>query len=255
MSKYTTEVRYICESLAGLDVSKGADSVDDVILLAYPKIFTTKAKLFDESYAEILYPKILKHYYLREIGAETVGIWKLWMNTRIEEILPYYNQLYKSALLNFDPLEDVNLTRTHTREEENNETNDNTRGLISDGDTSVNQNGTSNNNNEHRDLYSDTPQGALTGVENENYLTNARKITEENTQNHSNESTTKNTYNENETQNQNKKANITEQYNETIKGKQGVTSFSKMLVEYRESLLNIDQLVIEEFSDLFMSLW
>lgn len=255
MSKYTTEVRFICESYSGLENSEGADSVDDVILLAYPKIFTTKAKLFNEEYKTILYPKILKHYYLREIGAETVGIWKLWMNTRLEEILPYYNQLYESALIKFEPLEDVNLSRSHTREEENNETNDNTRGLIGGGDTSVNQTGTSINNNERKDLYSDTPQGALTGVENENYLTNARKITEENTQSQSNESTTKNTYNENETQNQNKKANITEQYTEIIKGKQGVTSFSKMLVEYRESLLNIDQLVIEEFSDLFMALW
>lgn len=255
MSKYTTEVRYICESLAGLNDSKGADSVDDIILLAYPKIFTTKAELFNEEYKAILYPKILKHYYLREIGAETVGIWKLWMNTRIEEILPYYNQLYESALLKFEPLEDVNLTRTHAREEENNEANDSNRGLVSENKTTTEQTLSTTTDNTRRDLYSDTPQGALTGVENENYLTNARKITEENTQNQSNESTTKNTYNENETQNQNKKANITEQYNETIKGKQGVTSFSKMLVEYRESLLNIDQLVIEEFSDLFMTLW
>ena len=255
MSKYTTEVRYICESLAGLDASKGADSVDDVILLAYPKIFTTKAKLFDESYGEILYPKILKHYYLREIGAETVGIWKLWMNTRVEEILPYYNQLYESELLKFEPLEDVNLTRTHNRKEENKETNGNTRGLISSGDTTVNQSAKTTNNNKHIDLYSDTPQGALTGVENENYLTNARKITEENTQDQTNDNKTKNTYNENETQNQNRQANTSEEYSEILKGKQGVTSFSKMLIEYRESFLNIDQLIIEEFSDLFMTLW
>lgn len=255
MSKYTTEVRYICESLAGLDDSKGADSVDDVILLAYPKIFTTKAKLFDESYSEILYPKILKHYYLREIGAETVGIWKLWMNTRLEEILPYYNQLYKSSLLDFDPLEDVNLSRTHTREEENNETNDNTRGLISENKTTTEQTILTTTDNTRRDLYSDTPQGALTGVENENYLTNARKITDDNTQNQTNNGSTDITLNENETQKQNRIGNIQENYTETVKGKQGMTTFSKMLSEYRDTLLNIDQLVIEEFSDLFMTLW
>ena len=32
----------------------------------------------------------------------------------------------------------------------------------------------------HYDLYSDTPQGALTGVDEEEYLTNARKVTDEN---------------------------------------------------------------------------
>lgn len=255
MSKYTTEVRYICESLAGLDASKGADSVDDVILLAYPKIFTTKAKLFDESYSEILYPKILKHYYLREIGAETVGIWKLWMNTRIEEILPYYNQLYKSALIDFDPLNDVDLTRTHNREEENNEINDNTRGLISENKTTIEQTISNTSDKITRDLYSDTPQGALTGVENENYLTNARKISDNNSQSQTNNDSSSVNFNENETQKQNRIGNIQENYTETVKGKQGMNTFSKMLTEYRNTFLNIDRLVIEEFSDLFMSLW
>lgn len=255
MSKYTTEVRYICESLAGLDASKGADSVDDVILLAYPKIFTTKAKLFDESYSEILYPKILKHYYLREIGAETVGIWKLWMNSRIEEILPYYNQLYKSALIDFDPLNDVDLTRTHNREEENNEINDNTRGLISENKTTIEQTISNTSDKITRDLYSDTPQGALTGVENENYLTNARKISDNNSQTQTNNGSSSVNFNENETQKQNRIGNIQENYTETVKGKQGMNTFSKMLTEYRGTFLNIDQLVIEEFSDLFMTLW
>lgn len=255
MSKYTTEVRYICESLARLGASEGADSVDRVILLAYPQIFTTRAKLFDRSYSEILYPKILKHYYLREIGAETVGIWKLWMNTRIEEILPYYNQLYKSALIDFDPLNDVDLTRTHNREEENNEINDNTWALISENKTTIEQTISNTSDKITRDLYSDTPQGALTGVENENYLTNARKISDNNSQKQKNNGSSNVNFNENETQKQNRIGNIQENYTETVKGKQGVNTFSKMLTEYRNTFLNIDRLVIEEFSDLFMSLW
>ena len=39
MSKYTTEVRYICESEAGLTVSGGANEVENVIALAIPKVF------------------------------------------------------------------------------------------------------------------------------------------------------------------------------------------------------------------------
>ena len=72
---------------------------------------------FDEDYRKILCSKILKHYYLREIGCETVGIWKLWVNTKLEEIMPYYNQLYESAKLKFDPFHDVDLTRKHNRTE------------------------------------------------------------------------------------------------------------------------------------------
>ena len=115
MSKYTTEVRFICESKAGLSESAGCDNVDDIVSKSWNKIFTSKAVFFDEEYRSVLCQKILKHYYLREIGCETVGIWKLWMNTRLEEIMPFYNQLYKSALIEFNPLHDVDLKRTHNR--------------------------------------------------------------------------------------------------------------------------------------------
>ena len=113
MSKYTTEVRFICEHEAGLDESEGFASVDDIIVSSWNKIFTNKIEFFDEAYRGILCSKILKHYYLREIGAETVGMWKLWINTKLEEIMPYYNQLYLSAKLEFNPFHDVDLTRKH----------------------------------------------------------------------------------------------------------------------------------------------
>ena len=77
MSKYTTEVRYICETDSGLDESVGFNSVDDVISKSWDKIFTSKVPFFDEDYRKVLCCKILKHYYLREKGCETVGIWKL----------------------------------------------------------------------------------------------------------------------------------------------------------------------------------
>lgn len=192
MSKYTTEVRFICESKSGLENSKGCDDVDEILNNSWNKIFTTKAEIFDENYRAVICKKILKHYYLREICSETVGIWKLWLNTRLEEILPYYNQLYKSALLEFNPLYDVNITRTHNRTIDENKTENGTSTETStdkntgsgtrdntasgtnknSGTSNVNDSGSSNS----KDLYSDTPQGALTGIETETYLTNARKI-------------------------------------------------------------------------------
>ena len=39
MSKYTTEVRFICESLAGNSESVGGNGIDNVIQSAIPKIF------------------------------------------------------------------------------------------------------------------------------------------------------------------------------------------------------------------------
>jgi hypothetical protein len=114
MSVYTTQVRFICEAEAGLKKSVGYDNVNTVIQNAIPKIFNFSWPIFDESYRNVLETKILKHYYTREIGLETYGLWKLKLDTKLNEIMPYYNQLYKSALLEFNPFYDVDLTRNHT---------------------------------------------------------------------------------------------------------------------------------------------
>ncbi len=287
MSKYTTEVRFICESKSGLENSKGCDDVDEILSNSWNKIFTTKAEIFDENYRAVICKKILKHYYLREICSETVGIWKLWLNTRLEEILPYYNQLYKSALLEFNPLYDVNITRTHNRTIDENKTEngtstetntdkntgsgtrDNTASGTNknSGTSSVNDSGSSNS----KDLYSDTPQGALTGVETETYLTNARKIsnTDSSTSESSNSGsgeykdtgnvkysdTSDRTNTKNGSNSNTGTLNNTEEYLETVSGKQGSGSYSAMLKEYRDTFLNIDRMVIAEFNDLFFGLW
>lgn len=279
MSKYTTEVRFICESKSGLEESKGASSVDEILAKSWDKIFTSKVSFFDEAYRSVLCQKILKHYYLREIGAETTGVWLLWMNTKLEEIMPYYNQLYESAKIKFNPMQDVDLSRTHNRTVEGTTTDDetrtnttsDTRTVKSDGTTKVTNNGTTervvNNTGTKKDLYSDTPQGAITGLENENYLTNARKVTNVDDETESN--TVANTQNGESTQNETDTAtgtnngttkssgsnNSTEEYVETISGKQGTESYSKMLQEFRKTLLNIDMQVIEEFDELFFGLW
>lgn len=263
MSKYTTEVRFICESKAGLSESAGCDNVDDIVSKSWNKIFTSKAVFFDEEYRSVLCQKILKHYYLREIGSETVGIWKLWMNTRLEEIMPFYNQLYKSALIEFNPLYDVDLKRTHNRKVDSSKQDDGTSKVVSDGVSSESGTGSGSesgsSNSTKKDLYSDTPQGAITGLENENYLTNARKVTDSGSTSgnrsseFSNSGTNKTTVN-GETSNTGT-ANSLEDYVENVSGKQGTESYSSMLLKFRETFLNIDMQVIEEFSDLFMGLW
>lgn len=255
MSKYTTEVRFICESKAGLSESAGCDNVDDVVSKSWNKIFTNKAVFFDEEYRSVLCQKILKHYYLREIGSETVGIWKLWMNTRLEEIMPFYNQLYKSALIEFNPLYDVDLKRTHNRKIDSSKQDTGTSQSVSSGEINVSETSSGSSNNTKKDLYSDTPQGAITGLENENYLTNARKVTDTGSTSNENSSTGTNKTTVNDDTSNTGTANSLEDYVENVSGKQGSESYSSMLLKFRETFLNIDMQVIEEFSDLFMGLW
>ena len=219
MSKYTTEVRFICEKAAGLDSSAGYSDVAEIIQKAIPKIFSFYFPIFDEEYRNVICTKILMHYYTREICEEVVGLWKLRLQTKMNEIMPYYNQLYKSELLNFDPLHDTEIITTHKAYRNEN------------ADTTNNTSGTS------RDLFSDTPQGGLDGVESEKYLSSARKII--------NSDTGTNNY----------KATTTDDYINTVKGKSGSVSYSTMLKEFRETFMNIDMQVIEELSPLFFGLW
>ena len=58
MSKYTVEVRFICEQKAGLTSSAGCDTIDSVISKSWDKIFTSKVKFFDENYRKTLCSKI-----------------------------------------------------------------------------------------------------------------------------------------------------------------------------------------------------
>ena len=287
MAKYTTEVRSICESYAGLVKSVGYLQIDETIEKSRDKVFDFDFPIFDENYRSVLETKILKHFYTREIGLETVGLWKLKLNTKMNEIMPYYNQLYKSALLEFNPFYDVDVSRTHkgssTGDKNSVGTNTETSGMSetysdngsTEKSSTGNNNGsvtnTSTNSTNHLDKYSDTPQGSVTNLTSGTYLTNAREITDDESANANSVSSNDMELNENETRrnsresernanrnvNDEKKESLknTEEYLETVKGKQGVQSYSKLLLEYRETFINIDMLVIKDLTDLFMNLW
>ena len=327
MSKYTTEVRFICEEAAGLVSSVGYLGVNDVINTALPKVFNFDFPIFDEAYRPILEKKILKHYYTREIGLETVGLWKLFLDTKLNEIMPYYNQLYKSELISFNPMYDVDLTRDHQlkrlediKETGTQESDTNRNGTL---DTTANKTGTTHDTSlttdhgtanqdisnqktahgtngdttdvtttvSHVDKFSDTPQGALDGLKNDTYISEARIVDDTNTsktvvsgsddinENNTGNTTTEtdatsdttsdgittqnetvnttNTDKENRvaTQNTNKNLNSIDDYIEHVTGKTSGVSYSKLLNEFRETFLNIDMLIINDLSDLFMNLW
>lgn len=253
MSKYTTEVRFICENSADLSKSEGADNVDSILDRCWNKIFNFDFPIFDENYRQVLCRKILKHYYTREIAHETVGRWKLALNAKLNEIMPYYNQLYKSELLEFNPFYDVDLTKsregsgTSNRTSNNRETNSGTSKNVSSGS------GTSNTNTLNR--FSDTPQNSMDtqGIADSVPLTTVTKVNEDNTT--TNTSTDTLTRDDSKTGNGTENINSTDKYIETVKGKQGTENYSSLLKKFRETFLNIDMMIIEDCSDCFFTLW
>ncbi len=353
MSKYTTEVRFICESNAGLTESEGFNNINQIIVNSAPQIFNFDFPIFDEDYRLPLEVKILRHYYTREICEETVGLWKLRLQDRLNMIMPYYNQLYQSLDYEFNPFHDVdldisrrtsgemegqtndNIDRTEHTDTENENVRDsgsertglNERDTTDNGTrTSANQEAVTNAGNESSrrhntgssddlawQLYSDTPQGDIDGIQgwedvsdgeggtvrvetlSPKYLTNAQKNTglghttgdetasSENSGSSNRSANSTDTTNSNTKDNQKYAENInanelnkgrasgdvtgnerrsstnnitnTEQYIEKITGKRNSTSYARLLMEYRESLINIDEMIIDELSDLFFALW
>lgn len=291
MSKYTTELRFICEEKAGLDESVGYNSVADTIEAARPHIFNFDYPFFtdDENviaahpeladYKKNLETKIIKHYYTREIAAETAGLWNLWLDTKMNEIMPYYNQLYLSELLKFDPFKDTDYTTEHAREtlgnsntvdltatDTANTTND-SRSTASNATNQTESDSTTNTDDTAWNYENDTPQGSVSGLEDLNYLSRATKSTDDNdvTNKSSSKSADDSTSKEDSTShsasnqltNRDSKNTFSdnEDFSEHVEGKRGSESYSDLLNKFRDTFLNIDMMVIEELEDLFFKLW
>ena len=236
MSKYTTQVRFICETSANLSESSGFNNIEDVLNKSWNNIFSD-FPIFDEQYRPELCKKILRHYYTREICCETVGRWKLFLSDKMKNIMPYYNQLYQSELLKIEPLVSVNRSVSHkgsgseTKTTNRNETN--TSNSRTDGNTNT------------WSYYSDTPQGGINGLDTNEYLTSA-------THNVGTDSAIS-ALNGATSDNERGEGTRKDMYVDNVLGYEG--NQSEMLLKFRETFLNIDMMVIDELKDLFFTIY
>lgn len=107
--------------------------------------------IWDEAYRAKLNGKIYDHYFLREIGFETIEVFAYNMRTRMQEIMPFYNELYKTKIDLVDPLRTVDITTI----------NDAT--AIQKVAASSENDVTSTNKSGQRSVQSDFPQNMLSG--------------------------------------------------------------------------------------------
>lgn len=131
------------------------------------------------------------------------------------EIMPYYNQLYASAAIQFDPLVTHKWSETTGR-------NSSTQGQS-----------TASANNQH--VNSDTPQGLLSigNIEAELYASSAAIAHDSSTGNSS--------------------GTATENVSVTSQGYDADPS--ELLLKYRETIVNIDQMIVNELQTLFMGVF
>lgn len=177
--------------------------------------------IFDENYRDILNKKILDHYLMSEIGLETPALFNHYLGSKLNEIMPYYNTLYQKQALLLNKLENnVNLTESFNRNIENESS------------------GTSTGTSDGKTLFEDTPQGRLvqSTMDNMDHATNI------------------NFSKSNDSSSSTSNGASTEDYIKTIMGNNGGKYNFEILNEIKNNLLNIDLLIINELSDLFMGI-
>lgn len=202
----------------------------------------TEYPIFSESYRTHLNNAIIDHYKFREIGLETPDLFDHYLRIRMNEIMPKYNKLYLSDLLEFNPLFNVNLTETTNRENS---------GVASSANSGNNTANTvfSNGKSKRTNIESDTPGGNvdIANVENGGF---ASKITVDQTDE---DDDTTNVTADNQNSSASESASV-EQFLKNISGANNVNQ-SELLLKYRQTLINIDLMVINELSDLFMGVY
>ena len=170
--------------------------------------------------------KIVDHYYMREIGYETIGLFIHEIGDEMNELMEEYLPLIYSNSIKYDPLVNVDYTETF--------------GRTIDGGTSGSSSSSSNGSS--LGIYSDTPQGQI----NKSNILAGKYATNTNT----NENNINNSTNNATTSNQN------ENYIKKIKGNSGVSATAqKMIEQYRNNIRAIDREIIEKLHVLFMNIY
>ena len=180
--------------------------------------------IFDENYRETLNNNILNHYYENEIGFETAPLFRFYLNQKLNEIMPYYNELYKVQKKIIDEnllLNNVNLTERLT------------------GSNTTNTSSTSQSSSKGKNLFQDTPQGEIsnTEIDDQKWATNL----------------TLNNNSINDTSNAT--GSGTNEYLKTIVGNNGDKFNIDVLNDIKNNLMNIDLMIINELNDLFMGIF
>lgn len=200
----------------------------------------TNYPIFDENYRETLNHNILYHYYENEIGFETAPLFRFYLNQKLNEIMPYYNELYKAQKKLIDEnllLNNVNLT------EQLNGTNTNATTTTNNSTSQSTNSGTSNNKN----LFQDTPQGQIsnTEIDNQTWATNLTL----------DKNTTNNTINDISSNNGSANVSGTNSYIKTIVGNNGGKFNIDLLNDIKDKLMNIDLMIINDLNELFMQIF
>ena len=212
MANYTLELRQIAES-------------------KNVKVFDFEYPFYSEEHRTEFENKFINYYFFNEIGVETIGRFKHNLKTKLQEIMPYYIQLYETELkakdINFLLNKDLKESFIRELNNTNNMTGDSLNKVNGSDNTDYKESNVANGN---ASLSNDS----LTSInQNSNNFNNTN-------------SSNSNVVNE---------GNEREQTTLISQGNIGITSSAELLQKWRDTIINIDQMILKECRDLFMTIY
>lgn len=206
--------------------------------------------------------KVLDHFWLRQIGAETPGRFLHYFRCTMREIMPLYIQRYKSQEIMErieDPFGNVDVTETFTQ------TTEGTAESTVDGTGTTNMTRNDQTTLDHgtrnSELTSDTPQsatlatvdGTTEAVVANKYLSNVVQTIANTKDTTVNNGTDVGETTDSQTGSSSSSSTVT--HTLTRKGNQGVNTYAHDMNEFRTTFLNIDMEIIGELEKCFLGVF
>ena len=263
-ARYTVQLRDIM-------VNESSKPALEKALSTYPLYSNEKTYDLIPS-REQLNTKLLNHYKYREIGFETVGRFLDELQITMEEIMPRYNELFKTVVTmaelpspfdNVDVIERTTETRTHSGVSSSEQSASSTS--ESSGTASETSSGTASQTANGKHIESDTPQDSLsvgtTGINQVDYASKAQ-WNEDKLQNDSSGESTRSTT-ENGTGTSTASGTGTSESTDTVEhtytktGNQGVNTYAHDMNEFRTSIIDVVEQIINDnrVAELFMMVY
>ena len=190
--------------------------------------------------------KIVDHFFMHEIGFETIELFKRYAKSTMQEIMEEKLPIIYSNSLEYDPLVNVDFTETFERTAEGESSSQSN--LQNNGSSSSQTSGSS----ESLDINNQTPQTNIT-KQDLNAGIYAKEVDQsESSQNATGQTSSTSSQNAQSSQG----TNTTERYTRTQRGNSGsLTTAQALVMQYRKSIYAVDKDIIENLNCLFMGLF
>ena len=232
MAKYTIELRKICDIYGREEVENWFKDYDIKNYLTPVQI--AQIEKFNVWSKDRLASKIVDHYYMKEIGFETPALFKHYAKVTMQEIMERYFPKIYSNFLEYDPLSNVDFTEVYTRE------------IVGTGENEGSSNSNSLNTASGMNINNNTPQKRIEKQDLESGLYASSTNQSDTSSEIQDETNTKS----------NSKSNTVEKFTRHEEGDNGVIITNQRLVkEFREIIVAIDEEIINELNSLFMGIY